>query len=315
MLSDIRLSVIIPTYNRAELLRLCLETILSQRRLPDEIIVVDDGSTDHTSEVAASFKNEITYIKQANAGPGSARNTGASHATGDYLVFLDSDDCWWPWTLAILEEAILASQPRLISFCHKMFQNPDDIKHVKESPLELCRYESFYASSKQQILFSTSSAAVRRKDFLSVGGFSSAIRVAEDLDLALRMGDTGGFSHVSSPPMIALRRHETSLMQEMDGVFHGMRYLIDEENNCRYPGGPSLSSDRRNLISYVVRGATIRLMQRLEVRRSFDLYCRTFTWHLASLRFRYLLAYPLLLLKSICVSSCKKIFGKQNLAI
>lgn len=85
-------SVIIPTYNRAQLLTQAIDCLLEQTRVPDEIIVVDDGSTDNTLEVLARYGPPVRVIQQENAGPGIARNRGIEAATGDLLAFLDSDD-------------------------------------------------------------------------------------------------------------------------------------------------------------------------------------------------------------------------------
>src|SRR5882762_3330329 len=92
-------SVIIPSYNRAILLRSAIESVLSQRNRDFEIIVVDDGSSDGTLDYLKSLGAKITTVRQPNRGPGAARNLGARDATGTYLAFLDSDDLWFPWTL------------------------------------------------------------------------------------------------------------------------------------------------------------------------------------------------------------------------
>lgn len=86
------ISVIIPTYNRANLIGETLEALLRQSRLPDEIIVVDDGSTDNTAEVVHALDPTIRLIRQENAGPAVARNRGLAEASGEFIQFFDSDD-------------------------------------------------------------------------------------------------------------------------------------------------------------------------------------------------------------------------------
>jgi glycosyltransferase involved in cell wall biosynthesis len=89
-----QVSVVIPTYNRAELLKLTIQSILAQTLRPLEIIIVDDGSTDHTAEVCASFAPAVRYMGQVNGGVSAARNAGIRAAKGEWIAFCDSDDLW-----------------------------------------------------------------------------------------------------------------------------------------------------------------------------------------------------------------------------
>jgi glycosyltransferase involved in cell wall biosynthesis len=90
------LSVVIPAYNRATLLPITLASLLSQERVADEILVVDDGSTDNTAAVAEGFGSPVRVIRQSNQGPGAARNRGLAEARGDFIHFFDSDDLALP---------------------------------------------------------------------------------------------------------------------------------------------------------------------------------------------------------------------------
>ena len=87
-----RISTIIPAYNRADLIGETLRSVLSQTRAPAEVIVVDDGSTDGTPDVVAGFGKDVTLIRQVNAGAGPARNAGFARSTGEIIHFQDSDD-------------------------------------------------------------------------------------------------------------------------------------------------------------------------------------------------------------------------------
>lgn len=103
-----KVSVIIPAYNGQRHIENAMQSILSQTRVPDEIIVIDDGSTDNTAEIVLRFGPRIKYVYKPNGGVASARNEGIRIAEGQYLAFLDQDD-WWPndmlaLTLAKFEE-------------------------------------------------------------------------------------------------------------------------------------------------------------------------------------------------------------------
>jgi len=103
-----RVSVIIPTYNRAKLLQEAVDSALAQTSPVHEIVIVDDGSTDDTAKVVSSMLPPVRYIYQRNSGLSAARNRGANAATGEYLAFLDSDDLWEPGKLQI-QLAVLQS--------------------------------------------------------------------------------------------------------------------------------------------------------------------------------------------------------------
>ena len=103
-----RVSVMIPTYNRARLLLEAVVSALAQTSPVHEIVIVDDGSTDDTAKVVSSMPPPVRYIYQRNSGLSAARNRGANAATGEYLAFLDSDDLWEPGKLEI-QLAVLQS--------------------------------------------------------------------------------------------------------------------------------------------------------------------------------------------------------------
>src|SRR5690242_3196573 len=107
-----KVSVIVPTYNRAAFLPQTLRSILSQTSPVYEIVVVDDGSTDGTEAVLAEFKGAVKYIKIVNGGVCAARAVGLAHATGDWIAFCDSDDLWLPNKQAMQLE-LLSMEPSL----------------------------------------------------------------------------------------------------------------------------------------------------------------------------------------------------------
>ncbi len=94
MLQSPSISIIIPAYNRENLVASTIESVLKQTYKPLEIIVVDDGSTDNTLDVLKQYGDDIKIIQKENGGSASARNTGIQHASGDYIAYVDSDDTW-----------------------------------------------------------------------------------------------------------------------------------------------------------------------------------------------------------------------------
>jgi len=107
-------SVIIPAYNCSEILGRCIESVLEQSVSPKEIIVINDGSTDKTGEIAKRYQHHITYLKQENRGQGAARNAGLELATGRNIAFLDADDFWLPDFLK-MSLTFLADHPNAVA--------------------------------------------------------------------------------------------------------------------------------------------------------------------------------------------------------
>jgi hypothetical protein len=122
-------SVVIPTYNRAHLVPNALRSVLAATRDGDEVIVVDDGSTDDTESALAPWRDRIRYVRVPNGGAGAARNHGVSIATAPLVAFLDSDDEWLPDKLE-LQRALMAARPEIL-FCFSDFsmRNAAGVEH------------------------------------------------------------------------------------------------------------------------------------------------------------------------------------------
>ena len=105
MFNNFKISVIIPTYNRHVLLERAVMSVLKQTRPADEIIIIDDGSTDGTPELIPKKFPQILYYRQENKGVSAARNAGIEKSSGDWIAFLDSDDAWLPRKLEYQQKA------------------------------------------------------------------------------------------------------------------------------------------------------------------------------------------------------------------
>jgi hypothetical protein len=119
-MNDNSVAAVIPTYNRAAILRRSIESALRQSHPVKEIIVVDDGSTDQTAQVVSQYSSRIHYVVQRNAGGAAARNRGVAMAQSKWIAFLDSDDEWLPhkteMQLAALESCRLSFAADHIGF-------------------------------------------------------------------------------------------------------------------------------------------------------------------------------------------------------
>lgn len=112
MAPESRITVVIPTFNRAGMIEQAVESVLAQTLQPVEVIVVDDGSTDDTPQRLAAFDSRISYVREEHHGQAHARNTGMRLARGEYVAFLDSDDLYYPFKLE-LQARILDAFPEV----------------------------------------------------------------------------------------------------------------------------------------------------------------------------------------------------------
>jgi glycosyltransferase involved in cell wall biosynthesis len=181
------ISVVIPSYNRAALLGEAIESALGQTRPPDEIVVVDDGSTDATPEVLARFASRVRAVRQANAGEAAARNRGVLEARGPWIAFLDSDDLWEPDALERLEAASRAHPEAGLIAMRARALREDGTRtgrvHGKKSPGPLFTTRSLLTGDAGGVLM----PLVRRDLLLDEGGFDTAITSATDCDMWLRL--------------------------------------------------------------------------------------------------------------------------------
>jgi len=288
-------SVVIPTYNRASLLSETLESVWRQTFTDFEVIVVDDGSSDKTLEYLASLGNKVCVLTQKNLGPGAARNRGAKEAVGDYLAFLDSDDVWFPWTLATFVEVITkCGWPDFISAKMQLFVSDSELNSVRQEPLAVETLPNYYEASDSRYYVSANMMVVRKSAFQNVDGFIDKKIYAEDCDLSLRLGLAKGFVQILSPVTLGYRQHPTSARHDHRLILEGIGNLIESEQCGRYPGGQARELDRLRLITLHSRPASIDSLRGRRQKQGWRLYWKTFRWHLKMARWKYLLGFPLM---------------------
>jgi len=197
-------SVVIPVYNGAKFLAEAIRSVESQRHPRIEIIVVDDGSSDGSGDVARSF-SEVRCLRQANRGIAAARNAGVQQVRGSLLAFLDADDLWTANKLSLQLE-MLSSLPQG-SFVS------GSVEQFYESSLAP-------ASAEQPTVLSTVSAGtilIRTQDFLRVGLFDPALRVGEFIDWHSRAVHLGLREHRVDEIVLLRRIHgENTGLQRRD---------------------------------------------------------------------------------------------------
>jgi len=248
----IKISVIIPTYNRASYILETVTSVLQQTYSDTEIIVIDDGSTDNTKEVLHDYisSGKIVYKWQENNGRSSARNHGARISTGDFLLFLDSDD--------LLDRSALCNLAKL-AFDNRrsavfaglvgLFSNIENIdyKNHFNCPASF-KDKQITVGSVADTFLSIGSFIIRREAFFKNGGFVKEFEPAEDLDFSIKSLHDNLFTWSGDFVAVNKRRHDSNTD---DTLLHRASERICKHyiTLLKKKELPNFSKDRRPLMS------------------------------------------------------------------
>ena len=224
------ISVVIPTYNRKELVLKAIESAVTQTYKPLEILVIDDGSSDGTQELLEA-RTDIRYIKKQNGGVSSARNLGIREASGDWIAFLDSDDTWLSDKL---QEQVQCLDE---TGCKANFTSiSEDLNNLSKG----C-FEAVVSTHEEEVYYSNSKAydflwksedhtmvqtlLIQKELILNLGSFSQDLRVAEDTELFYKIILSGEFSYVNKVLAVLHRdREEHGLSDDLNPLVALERY-------------------------------------------------------------------------------------------
>jgi glycosyltransferase involved in cell wall biosynthesis len=187
----VKIGVVIPAYNVAAFLPRCLESVFAQTLKPDEVIVVDDGSTDDTAALAAALGAKV--ISQPNGGISAARNTGIRNASCEWIALLDADDLWDPTKLE-RQAACVRPETMLVYTGVRIF---DD--HGIRSASPATSVTSALKMIRYRTPFAPSSVLARREILMRGGGFREDISACEDWEMWFRLRQMGEFEAVADP--------------------------------------------------------------------------------------------------------------------
>lgn len=213
------ISIVIPAYNQAEYLEDCIESCYNQTTSPHEIIVVNDGSTDNTQEVAERYmfkefpliSSPVRVINQTNKGLPSARNTGIMNATGDYILFLDSDDMLMENAIEVITKAIQESKFDVIAPSFRAFGkvNQDVVLGAFSlDDLKQANRLGYFSAFRRQIL-------------LEMGGYNPKMRWGyEDYDLWFEVFKRGYSIFVLQDTLVKYRTKENSMLSDAQQNHH-----------------------------------------------------------------------------------------------
>lgn len=275
------ISVIVPTFNRSALLRATLSSILAQTRPADEVIVVDDESTDDTAEVVASFGSAVTFLRQPNSGPLIARNLGLRTARGRLVAFCDSDDLWDPGFLAAMAHAFTL-EPALIG-AYSNFRilhggslsgrtkfddaPPGFWDNLRTMAPGLGRFASPIVSELLEFQpFFPSCMMADRAAFLALGGWDEGVSriIGCDFATALRIGNAPPLGVVQAP-LVSIRKHEGNISRNTEEMNLGNARVLEYVLRTR----PELAIYRDEVLASVTR-RRVDALHNAFARRDFE---------------------------------------------
>jgi glycosyltransferase involved in cell wall biosynthesis len=212
-----KISVVIPAYNAARFLPRCLESVYAQTLKPEEVIVVDDGSTDNTAALASELG--ATVVSRRNGGLSAARNTGIQHASSEWIALLDADDLWLPEKLE-RQVARIAPEVVLVYTGTRSFDDNGILEQGRavepSMALKILRYRNPIPCTY----------IVRREALLHDGGYREDIRACEDWEMLVRLQKFGKFEAVYEP-LADIYMHPESLSANPERMIHAFNHILD----------------------------------------------------------------------------------------
>ncbi len=248
------ISVIIPTFEYGRFLGEAIDSALAQTHPPLEVIVVDDGSTDETPRVVASYGNRIRSIRQRNQGLSAARNAGIEAARGDYLAFLDSDDVWMPRKLE-RQLARFESDPALgLVHCGAETVN----REGRTLGIHLSGMEGWVAMEllrldREVITTPGSGIMVPRQVAIEVGGFEPGLQPSEDWDFCYRLASRYRVGYVREV-LVRYRLHGGGLHLNIPAMENAMLHVLGKAFRSSDPNVLALRAHSYGRIHQVLAG-------------------------------------------------------------
>jgi glycosyltransferase involved in cell wall biosynthesis len=200
------IAVVMPAFNAGRWIDETLRSVLAQSRLPDEVIVVDDGSTDDTAERARAHGERVRVLQQPNGGPPAAYNRGFDEAASDYVAMCPADDLWHPRKLEWQDE-ILERGPAIdVLFAHARFFGRNEAAHPAPSSTGLLERDAFLRELYAVDVIPAPTAVVRRELHQRLGRFDESLP-SEDYEFWLRALRAGASFYCDPRELVRLRDH------------------------------------------------------------------------------------------------------------
>jgi glycosyltransferase involved in cell wall biosynthesis len=241
----VRFSVVMPVFNQHEHLGKAIGSVLSQTFTNFELIVIDDGSTDGSLDLIRTFGPRVELLQQGNQGPEVARNLGAAQANGEYLVFLDGDDFFFPYALEVLDRVIRHFRsPPFVLATLIFFDDEQAVSLPSARPIKIFRYKTFLSRTRPVGTGTTAanltdSIVVRKTVFDEIGGMRHSNPETfhnEDSHLLLKLGALRPCIVIDQPAITAYRRHAANSSGNVSAIAEGWLRIARAERRGEYAG-------------------------------------------------------------------------------
>ena len=227
-------SVVMPAYNSADYIAAAIDSALQQDYPAQEILVVDDGSTDDTVNIVARYGDKVQLLTQKNQGSAAARNLGIRHARGKYIAFLDADDAWWRHKIRYQVDAMLAGNYKM-AYSRFIWWHPNEQGQHTQPVAEFAQPNNAnlstavivtgypYAELLLDCIVWTSTVIVEKAELEKAGMFDESLRKGQDYDLWLRLSRQIEMVGLEKPTAL-YRIHPTSITSSVKEINY--EYLI-----------------------------------------------------------------------------------------
>jgi glycosyltransferase involved in cell wall biosynthesis len=240
LLKSLTVSVVIPAYNSARYISTAVESALAQSLRDCEIIVIDDGSTDHTREIIARFGSSVRYVAQRNAGVAVARSRGIQESQGHYIGFLDADDTWLPTKLERQVMALSQSPARACytayTICDRALRPLAVQRSLRHGPM----LDDLLL--RGNVVGNICSVLCDRALFSMVGGFDPILSQCADWDMWIRLATVTDFLYLDEP-LVNYRQHGSSMSRRPELLERDSLRVL--EKGFSLPGVPAAVRERR----------------------------------------------------------------------
>lgn len=219
------ISVIIPLYNKEQIIEKCVQSVLSQDYNDFEVVIVNDGSTDRSAEIVKGIGDtRIRFIEQANGGPSKARNTGVKNAAGEWIVFLDADDEFLPGALSHLAN-LSVQKPLECVFCCPFIQRKNT---NKTQPYRYIsgKLSNPYGAYFYNLCFPHTGSTMYRRQLIKDNLFDERIRRYEDVEHVFRLFDISGI-YLDPEPILMINLDYVSASKGRKSVFEDFVGYLD----------------------------------------------------------------------------------------